>query len=83
MTIRGKKIDNTLFGVVEVADAEPVEESRGRDAQLIAARNEHLLYRYMWYRMRRSLRGAGMVPCGKWRRIFTLKKALSTLEATY
>lgn len=53
--MRGEKIHLTLFGPeVEVADAQ--EDIRGRDPELIAQRNEHILYRYLdYYRIDRKL----------------------------
>jgi hypothetical protein len=46
--IRGKKI-YTLFGPEETPVAS-AEDQRGRDPELIRLRNEHLLYRFAWYR---------------------------------
>lgn len=50
--MRGKNLFNNLFGDVEqqepVADGEP---ERGRSAELIRLRNEHLLTRYVYWGM--------------------------------
>ena len=47
-SIRGNKVFMTLFGEeTEVAKAGG-EESRGRDPELVAARNEHILYKYVY-----------------------------------
>ncbi len=47
MGIRGKKFDNTLFGIIEEPEISE-DDLRGRDPELIRKRNEHLLYRYVY-----------------------------------
>lgn len=47
--IRGKKVNNTLFGE-ELLEDNQEERLRGRNPELNAAKNEQILYRYHDYR---------------------------------
>jgi len=48
--IPGRKVHNTLFGLEEEPVNEDQQDTRGRDPELIRQRDEHLLYRYNYYR---------------------------------
>jgi len=47
--MRGVKVFKGLFDDQPTLQPEEAVESRGRNAELIQQRNEHLLYRFVWY----------------------------------
>jgi len=46
MGVRGNKQYETLFGIEEDVRE---QVTRGRDPELIERRNDHMLYRFVWY----------------------------------
>jgi hypothetical protein len=49
MGVRGIKLHQTLFGPELIPDDKQDDDLRGRDPELIQARNEHIFHRYLYW----------------------------------